>query len=158
MNMNTNTNTYQFHDPTIGQMAEIAFDLGAMMTLVSLSSSAANAMLGALTGMGAYLSLHTGIPNTTGTGNEITPGTGYSGNRKSITWGSPALGVVLSSNSQTFVLSSIQASGILGFGLWDAATGGNYLGGGATAGLTGSIPSGASVVFAIGGVNLTVAG
>ena len=147
---------HKFHDLSIGRMAEVAAELDAQMTLTYLSAASAAAMLGNITTTGLYMSIHTASPSNTGA-NEIVGGTGYTGTRMAVTWGSVTAGVVLSSNTQTFPMLVTEAGGIPYFGLWTAATSGTFLTGGATSGLSGSIPSGANVVFA-SALTLTVSG
>lgn len=138
---------YRFHNPEYGEMADVADQLNAtMMALTLLTAASANAALGNITTTGLFVSIHTATPGTTGA-NEIVAGTGYTGNRPAVTWGSASSGVVVSSNTQTYALLAIQAGGIPYFGVWTASTAGTYLCGGTTSGLSGSIPSGANVTF-----------
>jgi hypothetical protein len=156
---------HTFHDSVLGEWAVMARDMDAQMALTYLAASVATNMLGQITTAGLYMSIHTASPGTVGS-NEIVPGSGYTGNRPAVSWSSVASGVVYSANAstQTFALLSIQAGGIPYFGIWDHASGANsYLCGGATSGLSGSIPSGANVVFtgtgvAGSGITLTQAG
>ena len=150
---------HRFHDPAIERMAQVAFDLNALMSLTYLPSAVANNMLANITTTGLFLSIHSGSPSNTGA-NELVAGTAYtlvSGGRPPLTWAAASAGVVVSSNTNTFAMLVTQAGGIPYFGLWTANSGGTYLGGGPTSGLSGSIPSGASVIFT-NGVTLTVAG
>jgi len=98
-----------------------------------------------------YLSLHSATPGQNGA-SEITGGS-YA--RQVIQFGAASGGAESSTDSQTFTNLPAEASGIPYFGIWTAATGGTYLGGGTTTGLTGSLPSGISVNFATGAVTLS---
>jgi len=148
--------TYKFHDPELAKLAEIAADLDAEMALTYLTAAVASSMLGAITTTGLFMSIHTASPGNTGA-NEIVGGTGYTGTRMAVTWGSVSSGVVSSNDTQTFPLLVTQAGGVPYFGLWTASSGGTFLTGGPTSGLSGSIPSGANVIFT-NGITLTVAG
>jgi hypothetical protein len=151
--------TYQYHDLNTGRMADAAEALEANMALTYLASATATAMLAAITTTGLFMAIYAAAPGITGTG-ELAAATAYtavSGGRPPVTWGSVTAGVVPSTDTQTFAMLVTEASGILGWGLWSANTGGTFLGGGLTSGLSGSIPSGANVVFT-NALTLTVAG
>jgi hypothetical protein len=64
---------------------------------------------------------------------------------------------VVSNDTQTYAMLVTESGGIPYFGLWTANTGGTFLAGGPTTGLSGSIPSGANVTFT-NSVTLTVSG
>lgn len=145
-----------YRDPEIEKMAQDADDLGLTMTLTLLPAASAASMLAVITTTGLFMSIHTASPGTTGA-NEIVGGTGYTGTRPAVTWAAASLGIVLSSNTQTFALLVTQAGGIPNYGLWTANTAGTYLTGGTTSGLSGSIPSGANVTFT-SSLTLTVSG
>jgi hypothetical protein len=150
---------HRFHDPAIERMAQVAFDLNALMALTYLPAAVANNMLANITATGLFMSIHSGSPSNTGA-NEIVAGTGYtavSGGRPPITWAASSGGIVVSNDTQTYALLVTESGGIPYFGLWTANTGGTYLGGGPTSGLSGSIPSGANVTFT-NSVTLTVSG
>ena len=98
-----------------------------------------------------YLGINSADPGTTGA-SEIT---GYTGNRPSIVFGSAVAGVQASTTSQAFAAMPAEAGGVPYATIWTAASGGTYLGGGPTTGLGGSIPSGATINFAIGAVTWT---
>ena len=161
---------HRYHDLSIGRMAQVADDLDAMMALTNLTGVVSANMLNQITNTGAFLSIHTGNGASVGqTGATEIIGSsmigyssgGYTGGRKSITWNTAGTDGVNESNiAQTFGLLASQASGILGWGLWttDGSTAGTFLFGGSTTGLTGSIPNGANVVFAAGGIVLTISG
>ena len=149
---------HKFHDPELERLAEIAFDLAALMSLTYLPATVANNMLAQITTSGLFMSIHSASPSNTGA-NELAAGTAYTavaGGRPPISWGSVTNGVVPSNDTQTYALLSTQAGGIPYFGLWTASTSGTYLTGGATSGLSGSIPSGANVTFT-SAVTLTLA-
>ena len=102
-----------------------------------------------------YLSLHSGSPGTTGA-NEITGGS-YA--RQAITFGTASAGSQASSGTdaaQSFTGMPAEAGGCPYFGIWTLVSSGTYLAGGTTSGLSGSIPSGATVSFASGAVTLSV--
>ena len=99
-----------------------------------------------------YLSLHSATPGQTGA-SEVSGGS-YA--RQAITFGSATAGTELSTNSQTFTNLPVEASGIPYFGIWSTVSGGTYIGGGTTTGLTGSLPAGISVNFATGAVSVSV--
>lgn len=147
---------HKFHDLEIGRMAEVAAALDATMALTYLTTAVATAMIACMTTTGLYMSIHTASPGNTGA-NEISPSTGYTGNRPSIAWAAFSTDHQTSNTTQTFALLASQAGGIPYFGLWTAATSGTFITGGPTSGLSGSIPSGANVVFT-SAVTLTVAG
>lgn len=100
-----------------------------------------------------YLALFTSDPSTTGAAGEVTGGS-YA--RQAITFGSATAGSQASTNAQNFTLMPLEASGIPYFGLFSTVSGGTYLGGGTTAGLSGSIPAGSTVAFAIGAVTTSL--
>lgn len=100
-----------------------------------------------------YLSLHTADPGTTGA-HEVTGGS-YA--RQAITFGSAASGSQASTDSQSFTGMPAEAGGCPYFGVWSASTSGTFECGGSTSGLSGAIPSGATVTFSTGGVTLSVA-
>lgn len=119
--------------------------------MADLSTTAADLAGAAITGVAAYLSLHTAAPGTSGA-NEVTGGS-YA--RQSITWNSWASGSTTSSNGQTFTGMPSEA-GNLYIGLWSAASSGTYYWGSASSAVTGPIPSGGTVTFASGAVSGTV--
>ena len=147
-----------FHDPEVGEMARVAALVKAMMTNTYLPAAVMTALAACITATGAYISLHSASPGTTGA-NEILGSSqsgyssgGYTGYRKAITWASYSSPGQISSDSQTFALLATFASGIPYFGIWTADDSTTYLAGGATSGLSGSIPSGANVIFATGAI------
>ncbi len=155
----TRSGRHKAFDPSLQELMDIAENLGAQMALTYLAAAYANDMLGQITTTGLYMSIHSASPSTTGA-NELVAGTAYtavSGGRPAIAWGTAASGVVTSNDTQTYAMLATESGGITYFGLWTAATSGTYLAGGTTSGLSGSIPSGASVTFT-SAVTLTVAG
>ena len=101
-----------------------------------------------------YLALFTTDPGTTGASGEVTGGS-YA--RQAIVFGTPASGSTSSTDAQTFTNLPAEAGGIGYFGIFSAATAGTYGGGGTVSGLSGSLPAGITVTFAIGGVTLSLA-
>ena len=71
-------------------------------------------------------------------------------------FGSASGGAEVSTNSQTFTNLPAEASGIPYFGIWSALTGGTYIGGGTTTGLTGSLPAGISVNVPTGQTTVSI--
>ena len=156
---------HAFFDATLAEWAEIAEKLGAEMALTYLAATYASNMLGQITTTGLFMGINNGSPSNTGA-NEIIGSLmsgyssgGYTGKRMAVTWGSVTNGVVSSTDTQTFPLLAIQAGGIGYWSLWTADGSGasTYLFGGATSGLSGSIPSGANVTFT-NAITLTQAG
>lgn len=94
-----------------------------------------------------YLALFTTDPGTTGASGEVTGGS-YA--RQAIAFGSASAGSQASTNAQNFTGMPVEASGVPYFGLFTLASGGTYLGGGTTSGLSGAISAGSTVAFAIG--------
>jgi hypothetical protein len=100
-----------------------------------------------------YMSLHSATPGQNGS-NEITGGS-YA--RQAITFGAASGGAEVSTNSQTFTNLPAEASGLPYFGIWTAVSGGTYVGGGTTTGLTGSLPAGISVNVPTGSTSVSIA-
>jgi len=100
-----------------------------------------------------YLALFTTDPSTTGASGEVTGGS-YA--RQSIAFGSASSGSQASTTAQNFTNMPVLAGGAPYFGLFTAATGGTYLGGGTTSGLSGAISVGSTVAFAIGAVTTSL--
>jgi hypothetical protein len=94
-----------------------------------------------------YVSLHTADPGETGA-NELTGG-GYS--RKPVTFNAPSGGSM--TNSADIDFPNMPAATITHVGLWDAASAGNFLWGGA---LTASKTTNAGDTFRIPAGQLTV--
>ncbi len=153
---------HTYHDPEIEEMAKVAYDLNAFMTLTYLAPAYATLAIDGIVAASTtfYLSLHNSTgPSTTGA-NELLAGTAYtavSGGRPPITFGAASSGVQVSNTTQTFAMLVTESLGIGYFGIWTANSSGTYICGGTTSGLSGSIPSGASVVFT-NGVTLSVQG
>lgn len=105
---------------------------------MALSTYSTNAMLNALLRNASfavttiYASLHTGNPGNTGA-NEVTngsvPGAAYA--RKTMAFGAVSGGA--SANSGTVDFTNMPSATVTHYGLWDAVSGGNFLGGGALA-------------------------
>lgn len=122
------------------------------MALTRLPAAVAAAMLGNVTTTGLFLSIHSADPGLTGA-NELVAGTAYtavSGGRPPITWAAASAGVQASNDTQTFAMLVLQAGGIPYVGVWTANSGGTFLGGGPTSGLSGSIAVSAVVTFTNG--------
>lgn len=117
-----------------------------------ISPTAADLAGTAVTGVAGFLSLHTAAPGSTGS-NEVTGGSYI---RQAITWAAWSAAAVASSDGQTFSGMPSEA-GNLFIGLWSASTSGTYYWGSASAAVTGPIPSGGTVTFAIGAVSGAVA-
>jgi len=90
-----------------------------------LSTSAKNTMLTALAGVAAYASLHTADPSTTGASEATGGSPAYA--RKAITWNAAAAANLDNLANPVF---DVPAGTYTHFGLWTAATGGTFLGGG----------------------------
>jgi hypothetical protein len=136
-----------FHDPWVFDAAQLGELLDARMTLTYMTAAVANAQSACLTVTGVFMSIHTASPGNTGA-NEIVGNTGYTGTRPAITWaGTATNGVNTSTNTQTYPMLVVEAGGIPYFGLWTAATGGTFIFGSPTSGLSGSIPISANVTF-----------
>ena len=145
---------HTYHNSDIAKWAKVAEECGAMMALTYMAAAVASSCLGNITTTGLFISLHTVAASGGSPGTEFT---NYSGNRPAVTWGAVSNGVVVSSDTQTFTLTGIASGGLPYFGIYSANTGGTYLFGGATSGLSGSIPSGAVVTFT-SSITLTQAG
>ncbi len=156
-----------FHDPEVGEMAKIAALLRARMVNTYLPAAVMSALLACLTTTGLYMGIHTASPSTTGANEIVGSGMigyssgGYTGTRQAIAWAAYSSPGQVSSDSQTFALLAAQTGGIPYFSLLTdtgaTSHAGTYMGGGPTSGLSGSIPNGANVTFAIGGVVLSIA-
>lgn len=107
-----------------------------------------------ITGITSYLALFNGNPGETGTGaTEITTTIRVAG-RLAITFGAPSNGVILNSSLVDYGISAGNAT-LAGFGIMDAASGGNMLAYGPISSI--SILAGDTVQFPIGNINVTVA-
>ena len=100
-----------------------------------------------------YLALFTSDPSTTGASGEVTGGS-YA--RQAIDFGSASSGSQASTNAQTFTGMPVESSGVPYFGLFTLVSGGTYLGGGTTTGLSGAISAGSTISFAIGAVTTSL--
>jgi hypothetical protein len=91
-----------------------------------LVNAAKHVMLNQLATVAVFASLHTADPSTTGA-NEATGGSpAYA--RKAITWNTAASGALDNNANPVF---DVPAGTYTHFGLWSAATGGTFYGGGA---------------------------
>ena len=147
---------HKFHDPDLEKLALVAYEIDGQMALTYLTTAVATAMVAAMTTTGLFMSIHTATPGNTGA-NEIVGNTGYTGTRPAIAWAAFTTDHQTSNTTQTFPMLVVEAGGIPFFGIWTAATAGTFITGGATTGLSGSIPIGANVSFT-SAVTLTVAG
>jgi hypothetical protein len=123
------------------------------MTLVYLPASQASLAMEAMLphATSVYLGLNTSSPSNTGA-NEASGGS-YA--RQSLTMGAASSGVQTSTTAQNF--TGMPSCTVGYFSAWSLVTSGTYLlGGTTTSSLT--VPSGATVAFAIGAVTLTVGG
>ena len=96
-----------------------------------------------------YLSLHTATTGTTGT-SEVTGGSYV---RQAITFGATSGATKVSAGadaSQSFTGMPVEAGGCPYAGIWTLATGGTFLGGLTTSGLSGAISVGSTINFASG--------
>jgi hypothetical protein len=100
-----------------------------------------------------YLALFTSDPGTTGASGEVTGGS-YA--RQTIAFGSASAGSQASTNAQNFTGVPVLAGGAPYFGLFTTVSGGTYLGGGTTTGLSGAISAGSTISFAIGAVTTSL--
>ena len=115
-----------------------------------LAIPAANAAVNAVTALIGFLSLHTTDPSTTGA-NEVTGGS-YA--RQAIVFGAASGGTATTTTAQTF-LNMPAVAGNVWIGTWTLVTAGVFEWGGTAAAVTGPIPAGGSVVFAIGAITGT---
>ena len=92
---------------------------------MAFNSAGLNAAVDGIATEAAYVSLHSADPGTTGT-SELTGGSpAYA--RKAATWAAASAGERALSADLTFDVAA--GSTVAYFGLWDAATAGNFLGG-----------------------------
>lgn len=96
--------------------------------MAGLSTAGKNIMLEGLRGVALYVSLHTADPGTTGTSEATGGSPAYA--RKAITWASPVTGGDLTQTTPNPVFD-VPAGTYTHFGLWSAASGGTFYGGGA---------------------------
>lgn len=78
----------------------------------------------AVTNLGSWISVHTAAPGTTGASEATGGAPAYA--RKQTTWTPGASDGVVTGSEVTI---DVPAGSYSGFGVWDAATGGNYIGG-----------------------------
>lgn len=94
---------------------------------MALSNAGKNVMLDALGAVAVFASLHTADPGTTGA-SEVTGGSpAYA--RKAITWFASSGGDLDNNANPTFDVPA--STTVAYFGLWSAASGGTFYGGGA---------------------------
>lgn len=116
-----------------------------MALAVAGRNDAANGIAGGI----AFMSLHTGDPGPNGI-NEVAGGTpAYA--RKAVAWGAASNGVVAITNQPVFDVPGQTTIGY--FGLWTAATGGTYKGGGA---LSATETFGAQGTYTVTSATITV--
>jgi hypothetical protein len=84
---------------------------------MAFTTASKDAAVNALTALGAYVSLHTADPGTTGTSEQA--GT----TRQQTTWGSSSSGTA-SGSQVTF--SSVPSGSYTHYGVWTASTGGTF--------------------------------
>jgi hypothetical protein len=123
--------------------------------MARLSTASENAGLNAILAPATtyYLALFTSDPSTTGASGEVTGGS-YA--RQAIAFGSATAGAQASTNAQNFTLMPLEASGVPYFGIFSAVSGGTYICGGTTTGLSGSIPAGVTIAFSTGAVTTSL--
>lgn len=104
---------------------------------MSLSNYAENAILDHVFGptplaapAGRYVSLHSADPGETGA-SELATANGYA--RQAAAFDAAAAGVTQNNGAVTFTNTGSAWSAATHFGVWDAVSGGNFLGGGALA-------------------------
>jgi hypothetical protein len=84
-----------------------------------------NTMLTAGAATGPYLSLHTALPNTSGSNEMTTAGSIYA--RKAVTWGTAAsASIAFAAGTITFDVPAGQT--VVYVGLWSASSGGSFKG------------------------------
>jgi len=116
-----------------------------------------NAVLNTLRGnalsfSAVYVGLFTTLPNDNGTGGTEVSGGGYA--RQAVTFGAPSNGSMSNSADITFPLATANWGTIVGFGIFDAATGGNLLYFGSLT-TSKSIESGDQLRFPAGNLTIT---
>ena len=91
----------------------------------SLSSTGKNVMLNHLAGLAVYASIHSAVPDDTGS-SEISGGSpAYA--RLPVTWNTAAMGAISVTNSPiTFDIPA--GTTVIGVGLWSAVSGGDFYG------------------------------
>jgi hypothetical protein len=100
-----------------------------------------------------YFALYTTDPGTSGASGEVTGGS-YA--RQAFTFTSASGGVETNVASVSFTAMPAESGGVPYCGVFTASSGGTYLGGGLTSGLSSAIASGATVSFAIGAISAAV--
>lgn len=97
-----------------------------------------------------FVSIHTADPGDSGA-NEFT---GYDGTRKAATFGAPASKSSVTTDAQEF-LNFVSEQTITHFGVWDAATAGTFIWGGALE-ASKLVPIGETLRFAAGEISADV--
>ena len=100
-----------------------------------------------------YLALYTTDPGTTGSGGTEVSGGSYA--RQTITFAAASSGSKASSSAQTFTNVPALGSGAPYYGIWTAASGGTYLGGGTTNSST-AISAGSTISVASGAITFSL--
>ena len=100
-----------------------------------------------------YVSIHTASPGETG----ANENSAYTGDRKSVAFDAPSAGTGVTQNTGAVTFASMPAITVTHIGLWDAATGGNFIWGGA---LDNSkvVSNGDSFIIAIGDLDIDLTG
>lgn len=96
---------------------------------MALSNAGKNVMLDALGAVAVFASLHTADPGTTGASEVAGGSPAYA--RKAITWNASSGGDLDNNANPTFDVPA--STTVAYFGLWSAASGGTFYGGGALA-------------------------
>lgn len=91
---------------------------------MALTNATKEAAAAAVTGLGSWISLHTGNPGTTGASEATGGSPAYA--RKQTTWTAGASDGVYSGSEVTF---DVPAGSFTHFGVWTASTGGTFVGG-----------------------------
>ncbi len=103
-----------------------------------------------------FVALYDGDPGDDGTGGTYVTSTINVAGRVSASFGSPALRAVANDAEISFG-NAAGAANVSYFGVWDASSGGNFLGGGALA-VPRSVAGGDPVAFLIGDLTITLPG
>ena len=98
---------------------------------MALTNASKEAAATAVTALGSYVSLHTGDPGTSGASEASGGSPAYA--RQQTTWTAGAADGVVDGSQVTV---DVPAGTYTHFGLWSAATGGTFVGGGSIASTT----------------------
>lgn len=107
---------------------------------MAFTSATKEASATAVSALGAWVSLHTADPGTTGTGEATGGSPAYA--RKQTTWTAGAADGVVNGSEVTF---DVPAGTFTHAGVWTAATAGTFIGGFALNASTGALPGQAKV-------------